>query len=122
MAMGNSRTSNLALVLLLVLSCSGLQMLCAPCAATAMACHADMQPSDYGGGELQAGCCCLLADGDVEPAPFVLIAEPETASTAQVGPMAVVELPTRPVAPLSRQAHASKSHPLLFQLHCSFLI
>ena len=122
--MGNLRLFNLALALLLALSSSGLQMLCAPCVATAapMACHADMQRGGYNGGQWQAGCCCLVADGDIEQVSFVSTTGPEITSTAQVGRFTVAASPTHPVAPLSRQAHAPKSHPLLFQLHCSFLI
>ena len=122
--MQNLRILNIPLALLLALSFSGLQSLYAPCVAMAapMACDVEAEPGDCGDANLQAGCCCLHESVETANMSFALVAERSAAPMVQVEQSVSTASSLALVAPLSRQAHARKSHPRLFQFHCCFLI
>ena len=124
--MKNPRVLNIPLALLIALSLSGLQVLAAPCVAMTapMACDVEMASGGCGDGELRAGCCCLVDEGETAAVPVVVVAEFESgfASTLLSRQRAIADLPVRRVVSLSHQAHAPKQYPQLFQLYCSFLI
>lgn len=113
------RPATMSLALLLVLTSSGLQVFCAPVAATApMACHIANACGDMG---LQAGCCCLRSENSASP-QFVSLVEPPSVPMPSVGMAAVAPVLPRSSALKPRPNRTPQPHPPLFQLYCSFLI
>ena len=118
--MKSLRPVTTSLVLLLALACSGLQALCAPCAAeaTPMPCHV---ANACGGEGLQAGCCCLRTENSAAP-QFVPPAEQPSAPMPLVGMAAAQPPAPRSSARRSLSNRIPQPQPPLFQLYCSLLI
>ena len=117
--MKNLRPVTTSLALLLVLACSGLQILCPLVAEAApMACRVANACGDMA---LQAGCCCLRSANSASP-QFVPPAEPPSVPTPAVGMAAAAPLLPRSATLPSLPNRIPQSHPPLFQLYCSFLI
>ena len=110
----------MSLALLLVLACSGLQVLCAPVAEAApMPCHVANACGDVG---MQAGCCCLRTESNSASSQFVLLAEPLSVPMPSGDTAAAAPVPPRSSALESLPNRIPQPHPPLFQLYCSFLI
>jgi len=122
--MKNLRIIKIPLALLLVLSLSSLQSLCAPCTsmAASLTCGVEAAPGDCSNANLQTECCCLQESAETASMVLALVAEYNSVPIVQAEQSVVAALPLAYVAPLSRQAHKPKSHRRLFQFHCSFLI
>ena len=122
--MKNLRILKIPLALLLVLSLSSLQSLCAPCTpmAASLTCGVEAARGDCSNANLQAECCCLQESAETTSMVLALVAEYNSVPIVQAEQSVVAALPLAYVAPLSRQAHKPKSHRRLFQFHCSFLI